>query len=231
MISKSNDSRENFLEDIKDLFDKSDSFHSAIPTSNEHKHIEDYIRDYAMFSAIIDNIGLRFKLIDTTKNANDIIKNFVSRIRSLQLKARSIHLSNVYEETSSSFSKNDIVYNTLFEATEKDVSIIIENISNIRIVLLETHEIEEQHRLRLLNKLDSLQSEFHRSISRVDVFLAFILDLGDTIGGFGKKIEPAIESAERIKKLIYGKQEGQRQLPPPPKGLPAPDKESDEPES
>jgi hypothetical protein len=104
-----------------------------------------------------------------------------------------------------------------YEFSEGDLSLIQSLINELRELISTTEELEEDHRHRLIKKLEKLQSELHKKVSDLDRFWGFCLDLSIVIGLMGKNAEPAADLVKKIVAIIWPAQTRAYGLP---SGLP-----------
>lgn len=71
-------------------------------------------------------------------------------------------------------------------------------INDIRSLITKS-AIDDEHKRRLLQKLEGLQGEMHKDISDLDRFWAFMGEAGRVLGQLGKDVKPLID---RIRELM-----------------------------
>lgn len=87
----------------------------------------------------------------------------------------------------------------IYEFPEDDLKRIQELINELRTLISESKEIEENHKARLLSRLEKLQSELHKKVSDLDRFWGLIGDAGLVMGKLGKDAKPIVD---RIRELV-----------------------------
>jgi hypothetical protein len=63
---------------------------------------------------------------------------------------------------------------------------------------LRQSDIPEDHKQRLLNRLEKLQAELHKKTSDLDNFVGFVADFGMMLGKFGKKVKPLVDRVTEL---------------------------------
>lgn len=72
-------------------------------------------------------------------------------------------------------------------------------INELRDIVNKTNSISDEHKLRLLRKLERLQMEFHKKESDFDRFWGFVGEIGPVIGKFGRDVKPF---TDRLRELV-----------------------------
>ena len=104
-----------------------------------------------------------------------------------------------------------------YEFTKGDLKRTQRLINELRELISKSDEIDEDHRSRLLTKLEGLQSELHKKVSDFDRFWGFIVESGVYLGKLGKAVKPIIDLIQELADIILriiARSEG---LPSPPK--------------
>lgn len=99
-----------------------------------------------------------------------------------------------------------------YEFSEGDLKLIQKLINELRDLISTTEELEEDHRDRLIKKLEKVQSELHKRISDLDRFWGFCIDLSIVVGLMGKNAEPAAGLVKKIVAIIWPAQTRAYQL-------------------
>ena len=97
------------------------------------------------------------------------------------------------------------------EETEK----VLELCAKMRKIVLSTIGFDEPHKLRILNRIAAMEAEVHRKKGRFDVVLAGVVDVGETLGKFGKSIKPLTKRMTEIAKITRSKTKAYNQIPAP----------------
>ena len=90
-----------------------------------------------------------------------------------------------------------------YEFSDSDYDRIQQLIAEIRREIKKSKVITDDHKSRLLRRLEAMQNELHKTISDVDRFWGFIAELTLTAYKFGKNINPIIEKAKELAVIIY----------------------------
>lgn len=90
-----------------------------------------------------------------------------------------------------------------YSFTAGEIEQIQNKINTLRKFLTDCQSIAEDHKNRLLRRLEKLQSELHKKMSNVDRFWGLIGDAGITLGKFGKDTRPLVENIKEIANIVW----------------------------
>ncbi len=91
---------------------------------------------------------------------------------------------------------------TVYEFADDDFERVQQLINELREVLARSEDFEEDHKRRLLKKLERLQGELHKKMSDLDRFWGFFVDAGIALGKFWKEAEPFAEGVKEILQIV-----------------------------
>lgn len=96
-------------------------------------------------------------------------------------------------------------------------------------IINDTSVFTSEHKIRLIARISQVELEVHRKQGRFDVILGGVVDFGDALGQFGKKVKPLVDRMNEIRGITQRKSAGYEQLPPPDESrrLPAPNNSED----
>jgi len=187
--------------------------YSATP-GDAHKidDYEFYIEAFGLFQAFAEAFGLNFKYPDLTteklNNINSIVSYLADRKKDAEKEMSVLLLSNAREKYSVRF-RNAFYY----EFTDGDLKRIQELVNEIRNLTVSSMNFEEEHRRRILKRLEKLQRELHKKMSSVDQFWSLIGDAGVALGKLGEDAKPFVERIREIVDIIWRVQAMAEQLP------------------
>lgn len=93
-----------------------------------------------------------------------------------------------------------------YEFSEGDLKRIQKLLNQMRELISSTKELEEDHRDRLLRRLEKLQSEFHKKVGDLDRFWGFLMDLGLAMGLMAENAKPLAELVEKVVSIVWPEQ-------------------------
>jgi hypothetical protein len=91
----------------------------------------------------------------------------------------------------------------MVELSDSDLKRIQTLIAEMRKIAVETRELEQDHRRRLLDRLEKMQAELHKAMSNLDVFWGGVVDAGEALGTVGEKIKPFVDRMREIKNILW----------------------------
>jgi hypothetical protein len=112
-----------------------------------------------------------------------------------------------------------------YEFSQGDLSRVQELINGLRNELMACNGLEDEHRQRLMRRLETLQTELHKKVSNLDRFWGLIGDAGVILGKLGQDAKPLVDRIREITAIVWQTQARAEELP---SGLPPPllDKET-----
>ncbi len=97
--------------------------------------------------------------------------------------------------------------------------------SQMRKIVHASELFDNSHKVRILNRISSIENEVLKPKGLFDVILGGTSDIGETLGKFGVDIKPLTDRMKEIKQITRSKTKEYDELPAPDeiKKLPAPD--------
>ena len=89
-----------------------------------------------------------------------------------------------------------------YEFTDGDVKRIQTLINELREKISEAKELGEEHRTRILNRLEKLQAELHKRISDLDRFWGLVGDAGTLMAKLGNDAKPMLDRIREIVTIV-----------------------------
>ena len=86
-------------------------------------------------------------------------------------------------------------------------------INELRDLISENEKLKEDHRRRLLERLEKLQRELHRRLSSLDRFYGLVGDAGVLLGKFGRDAKPFVDRIREIVEIVWRAQANAEDLP------------------
>jgi hypothetical protein len=105
-------------------------------------------------------------------------------------------------------SKFDVKLGTGFayEFSEGDLKKVQTSINDLRGLINDSKIIEDNHKHRLLKRLERLQSELHKKMSDLDRFWGFVGDAGVVMGKFGNDVKPLTDRIREMMGIVWNTQ-------------------------
>ena len=100
-----------------------------------------------------------------------------------------------------------------YEFSKGDLDRIQVLINELRSKISEQEYLEQEHKQRLLKRLEKLQSELHKRVSDLDRFWGLVGDAGVVLGKLGKDAKPIVDRTREIAEIIWKTQARSEELP------------------
>lgn len=100
-----------------------------------------------------------------------------------------------------------------YEFADDDLERVQELINLLRKDISSSELFEADHKRRLLNRLEKLQSELHKKVSDLDRFWGLMGEAGVAIGKFGNDVKPMVDRIREIADIIWRTQSKSEGLP------------------
>ena len=100
-----------------------------------------------------------------------------------------------------------------YQLTDGDISRIQKLINEIREELTSSKLIPEDHKHRLLKRLEKLQVELHKQMSDFDRFWGLFVESGTMIGRFGREVKPIVDRFRELADIFWRSQARAEELP------------------
>ncbi|WP_426339945.1 hypothetical protein ACN9MZ_27345 [Pseudoduganella sp. S-14] len=100
-----------------------------------------------------------------------------------------------------------------YEFSKPDISRVQQLISELRESIAKSELFDENHRSRLLSRLEKLQAELHKRVSDLDRFWGLIGDAGVVLGKFGEDAKPFVDRIKEVAQIVWNTQARSENLP------------------
>ena len=100
-----------------------------------------------------------------------------------------------------------------YEFTEGDVTRIQTLINELRDLIAANDELEDQHKRRLMKRLEKLQSEMHKKMSDLDHFYGLTVEGSVMLKKVGGNLKPIVDRISEITKITWATQSRAEDLP------------------
>lgn len=100
-----------------------------------------------------------------------------------------------------------------YEFSQGDLDKIQSLLNELREHISKSGDFADDHKRRLLTRLEKLQSELHKKMSDLDKFWGLIGDAGVAIGKFGNDVKPIVDRIKEITEIVWRTQARAEELP------------------
>ena len=186
-----------------------------------------YVRAHAVFQALVEAFELPVIIPPLTRDRKANVAATAQLVRSVAALAENEYVKSTVRATKLKFTtKMGRTFH--YEFSEGDLERGQKLLNEIRDLITNSSLFDEPHRRRLLDRLERVQSEFHKKISDLDRFWGLIGDAGVALGKFGNDAKPIVDRIRELTSLVWATQARTEGLPsncPPPPSLPPPSPE------
>lgn len=162
---------------------------------------------------------------DNKQNSVNIVaSSFAQILKLIEDEQASRSVKSFEERAKALVRKVDVI-----EFTEGDLNRLQELINEMRGITSETDELGERHRLRILEKLEKLQAELHKRVTKLDQAWLLMPEIGLALGKFGKNAAPMWDRLNETLRIVASAEARRAELPSgyEPPFLPNPDLDDD----
>lgn len=187
--------------------------------SNKPFGIDEHLEAYALLRTFVEE-----NQIDNDVNVPPLPvesdSGRMSRIHKIVMSVRSNLLEYVEQDTArrklGEFSKRfkkQLRGAFRYEFTEGDLEQVQNLLNELREFVMTSDFFEENHRRRLLKRIERLQSELHKRLSDLDHFWGLVGDAGVALGKFGNDAKPIVDRIREIADIVWRTQSRAEELP------------------
>ena len=165
--------------------------------SNNFDYIE-VIEAYALTEAFLEAHNIEFAPCKLTGSEDEDIETIKVSFR---------RLTNAFnlELTKSQLDKYRKKFGNVFcyEFSENELEDIQFFINDLRDLIVKCTGLENEHKARLLRRLENLQAELNKKVFDLDRFWGLIGDAGVVLGKLGTDAKPIVDRIKKITTIIW----------------------------
>lgn len=167
---------------------------------------------YGLIDAYAEAFALEISMPEFEGDFSDDTKNAENFVEYLSSKVSREMGQNTFERFRDIFSvKLSKVFH--YEFSEGDLEKIQGLLNELRTLISKSKDLGEDHKSRLLRRLEKLQSELHKKVSDLDRFWGFFIDASIVVGQMGENAKPMIDLIQKIVRIIWPTQTRAYELP------------------
>ncbi len=184
------------------IADEYSRMRSQLGGGGEHDH--DFLEAYAIIQAFSESrsVNLQLPKVEPPRTnrdslfavLNDAKGSANKRIYARDAKA---HFEFKEDEYRAFFSKAPV-----YEFSEDSFARIQQLIDEIRTEIQKSVLVTEDHKRRLLRRLEAMQAELHKKTSDIDRFWGFIAEAGIVARKFGEDLRPLNERVAELGRIV-----------------------------
>jgi len=180
----------------------------------QESDLETLMTAYALVSELNESniIELQIEAIDFNCDHSNVCSQISRALNLIETQLKSKNNEVKFARLKNSFK---LALNTgfFYEFTNGDIKTIQEIINDLRDRIAQESKLEEEHKSRLLKRLENLQQELHKKVSDLDKFWGLIGDAGVVLGKLGKDAKPIVDRIKEIANIVWRTQAHTEQLP------------------
>ena len=159
---------------------------------------------YGLARAIIEENNLKIETNLPTISYDDsgTITNVRDFFMGLGREVNAQHKFFILDKSINKY-KNIISTGFKYEFSEKEINRIQTLINELRDLISEHTGFSEEHRLRLLSRLEKLQTEIHKTVSDLDRLWGLIGDAGVVFRKLGEDAKPIVDRIREIAEITW----------------------------
>ncbi|MFL1524112.1 hypothetical protein [Pseudomonas sp. O230] len=100
-----------------------------------------------------------------------------------------------------------------YEFTDGDLKRIRALINELRELITENTELDEEHKLRLLKRLERMQSEIHKKVSDLNAFYGLAVEASVMLKKVGENAKPIVDRIKELTGISWNTQARAENLP------------------
>ena len=203
---------DNPYEAIKNICDRHNELYDEIPDDSS----EDFdltVETCALLSKFSELIGMKIyvpEVVGIEEHSIDYANEKIAEVRGEAIKFSTIRQ---FEDNYGNLLTEKYGKVFHYEFSQGDLGLIQNLINELRDLISTTKELEEDHRHRLIKKLEKVQSELHKRVSDLDRFWGCCVDLSIVVGQMGENAKPMVDLVKKIVDIILPVQNRAYELP------------------
>ena len=197
----------------KKICDDFHSWHDAMVGDRlEIEHYEEYLLALAIIQAYAESYGIELEYPELSGDIKDNISRIEYFFNSIRSTFYQRFTEGVFERYKRLFDRK-FGRAFLYQFSDGDLQRIQTLVNELRQLITETEEIEDEHRSRLLKRLEKLQSELHKSVSDLDRFWGLLIDGSIVLKKVGENAKPILDRIQEIVNIVWRVQARAEELP------------------
>ncbi|MEZ0150509.1 MAG: hypothetical protein AB9Q19_14525 [Candidatus Reddybacter sp.] len=198
---------------IGDVVNKAIDHWAQLDSNQEHQEFEFFLEAFAITKALLDNIPEisieQPKMEGTPQDVVTVLNEYFNSLKS------AVAEQHVLIKSAQFTAKYQAKYGNSFsyEFSDGDLEKIQELINKLRGSISASDIFEQDHKARLLARLEKIQSELHKKMADLDRLWGLVGDAGVAIGKFGKDAKPIVDRIREISDIVWRTQSRAEELP------------------
>ena len=179
------------------------------------KDYQSIIHSYALVYSIYDSKIIEkspYSKIEMSQSKSKITQELYTYFKALIMHYEGKQSVQDFHSLTSKYT-NLLSTSFSYEFTQGDLKRVQQLINELREEITKSELIQNEHKERLLKRLETLQAEIHKKMSDLDKFWGLIGDAGVVIGKFGNDIKPVVDRIKELVQIVWKTQAKAEELP------------------
>jgi len=176
---------------------------AATPSVSERiEDIDTYLEAYSVSVVLMNNLNdIYVDGVAISGGNHEILNRIILYFSKLNIEISQYELAL---KMASFNSKHSARFGNQFAYafSDGDLSNLQRLINELREIISKSDLFEEEHRLRMIARLERMQSELHKKMSDLDRFWGLIGDAGVAIGKFGNDAKPIVDRIREMTQIV-----------------------------
>lgn len=174
----------------------------------------DFVQCLALASAVMNKfqINPNYNEIELSDNAERNIQQIIQRFNDLKNSIRGRFATKNYGDYLEKFEA-ELGTGFFYELSDDDISDIQEHINILRSMISETELLDDDHRHRLLGRLEKLQAELHKRVSDYDRYYGMAVEIYVLAKKYGEGMSQILNEFKEILRIVFRSHSEREQLP------------------
>lgn len=184
----------------------------GIDEGEETDHYPEYIDALALLTLIIDESEFEVTIprMDGDKYADiEAIQELYSLI---EMTIEQIAATNQLETSKERFAAQ-LRHGFFYEFSSGDLTRVQQLTNELRDLITKSEQLDDDHRGRLLKRLERFQRELHKRVSDLDRFWGLVGDAGVVLYKLGHDSKPIVDRMREIAEIVWRTQARAEELP------------------
>lgn len=188
-----------------------DEFQNAEWTEDEHEVL---LETYALISALREAELIKLMIVEPNLSGttNTTCQALLEHVRLVEGQLVSQSSKNKLDSLKKHFSVT-VTKAFGYEFSDGDVKRIQTLLNELRGLVADADDIHNEHKQRLLQKLEQLQKELHKRTSDLSRYYGLFGEAGVALGKFGTNAKPIVDRIKEILQITWNAQARAEELP------------------
>lgn len=174
-----------------------------------------YLRQFVLLHAIPIGSPTELSSVATGKDYVNIINQLWHELRAYKRSQLALEADKQAVQRVRAVMEHRKGLRIIYEFSEADHELLQKQINQLRDTISKCPDLTDEHRQRLLARVEKVQAELHKKVSNIDQFWGLLGETTIAVGKFGKAADPILihvkqiadtvfRTIEKVEGLVYG---------------------------